>query len=189
MSIRAIVYLAITACLLGCVQSPKPLGKPLPELTYGHLISYSIQGGAVEIRQSFQPDKEMLKIAREFPMTPGVLLNRYARSRFITAEVPFKMVFDIARASLAKKPLKENMIGILTGAATEVYVLDVFITMSLFQPDGSLSSPYTISLKRELLIPDRASLAENEFRKFEFLEQALTDIDLAVTNIITKKLQ
>ena len=69
------------------------------------------------------------------------------------------------------------MIGILSGSAAEYYTLDLFVTLSPIQQDGRLSDPYTIKIKRELLLPDNLSLAENEFRQFEFLEKVIQDID------------
>lgn len=184
-------FTILCTCLLliGCAQSPHPMGKPLPQLTYENLNAYTPYGGGVEIQQSFKPDTQTTKIAQAFPVAPDALLQRYAAHRFDQYKRPIKMVFDIKKASLLKKSDEDNLIGFLSGASEDSYLLDIYITMSPVEAGGFFSEPFTIALKRELFLPQRLSLAEREFRQFEFLEQAMNDIDGVVTKFVTEKMR
>ncbi len=183
--------ITIFACLLlvGCAQNSQPMGKPLPQLSYEHLTPYKAYSGGVEVRQSFKPDATTLKVAAEFPLAPETLLQRYATQRFDRYQRPIKMVFDVQNAALSKKADQENLLGFLSGAAENMYVLNIDIKMSPVQDGGGFSEPFTIALKRELFLPQNFSLAEKEFRQFEFLEQAMNDIDRVVTKFVTERMQ
>lgn len=87
-----------------------------------------------------------------------------------------------------KKSDDENIIGFLSGAAENAYLLDIYITMSPVTQNGSLTKPFTIAMKRELFLPQRISLAEREMRQFEFLEKAIVDIDAVVTKFVQERM-
>lgn len=191
MKIRLSKITVLLSCLLvgACTHNPQPMGKPLPQLTYEHLNAYRPYGGGVEVRQSFQPDAQAAKTIREFPVAPDELLQRYASQRFDQYERPIKMLFDIQKASITKKSDAENLVGFLSGASENSYLLDIYIMMSPVRANGALSKPFTISLQRTLNLPQRLSLAEKEFRQFEFLEQAMNDVDHVVTEFVTQKMR
>lgn len=191
MTIKPLNYLLFPLCLLvmGCSQNPQPLGKPLPQLTYAHLNAYKPFGGGVEVRQSYVADAQTIKTAKEFPIMPDALLGKYAFHRFDRYQRPIKLIFDIKQSSLIKKADEDNLVGFLSGAAEDYYTLQVAIAMSPVRGDGSLSDPFTINLKRELYLPQRLSLAEREFRQFEFLEQIIIDIDRVVTQLYEQRMR
>ena len=186
--LKTSLFILLLLCLTGCSYNPQPIGKPLPKLTYEHLYPYQVYGGATQIRQSFEPTKRMNEVISEFPIAPGILLERYAAHRFVTQGTQTKMVFNIERAAIAKKSDDENIIGFLSGAAENAYLLDIYITMSPVAQNGSLTKPFTIAMKRELFLPQRISLAEREMRQFEFLEKAIVDIDAVVTKFVQERM-
>ena len=179
--------------LVGCAETPKPMGMPLPDISYDHLNPYTVRGGRVDIRQSYKPDETTKAIAKEFPIAPDLLLRRYAYNRFVTESLPVQMVFNIEKASLTKEIYDANTVsnvtGFFTGAAQDVYGLDVSLSLFIIDKQGHLQKPFKVGLKREALIRQNLSLAEKEFRLFEFLEQSMSDIDRAIVDIVTQKLQ
>ncbi len=178
------LFLLTFILLLGaCSSSSHPIGKPLPSLSYTHLSPYSPYGGAVELRQSAIVSERSRAITQELVMAPDALINQYAQSRFVTSSLPVRSVFDIAKLSLTKKTDADNLMGILSGAAADYYTLDLAINIHPIR-NGQMTQPYTIKIKRELLIPDQASLAEKEIRQFEFLERVVSDIDKTITKFI-----
>lgn len=142
--------------------------------------------------QSFQPSPRGIKTMREFPVELSSLITRYANSRFETQErapqKPIKLVFDIQKASIIKQSDEENLVGFLSGAAENYYLLDVKLALFPLNARGEKLEPFTIKLKRELFLPQRISLAEREFRQFEFLEKVMIDIDRTITEFYNARM-
>lgn len=181
-----IIHLALITFILvlgACSSTPHPIGKPLPSLSFTHLNPYSPYNGAVEIRQSAKLNERTKVAISEFVKAPEALIKQYAQSRFVTAGRPVKSIFDIEKLSLNKKTDADNIMGILSGAAADYYTLDLLIAIYPLR-NGQATQPYTITIKRELLIPDQSSLAEKEIRQFEFLERIIADIDKTVTGFM-----
>lgn len=180
-----IIMLSSFILLGACAQNPQPLGKPMPTLTYTHLMPYKVQGGSVKVMQSAVIDAASDAAMQGFIMRPDTLLNRYAKARFMGVEqdysLPQKAVFNIEQLSLVKKSDEQNIVGILSGAAVDYYTLNVFVSLTPMAENGRVMKPYTIKLKRELLVPERSSLAEREMLEFEFLEKMIDDIDAKIT--------
>lgn len=181
-----IIHLALITFILvlgACSSTPHPVGKPLPSLSYTHLTPYSPYNGAVEIRQSAKLSERTKGAIKEFVMAPNQLIQQYAQSRFVTSARPIKTIFDIKKLSLNKKTDADNIMGILSGAAADYYTMDLLIAIYPLR-NGQTTQPYTIKIKRELLIPDQSSLAEKEIRQFEFLERMIADIDKTIAGFM-----
>lgn len=183
------VVLGVGLSLVGCTQNPQPLGKPLPQLTYENLQPLTPWQGAVNIRQSFRPDVRAIEAAKEFKTPPDVLLQRYAGHRFMTEGRPVKLVFDIRDATVIKKTDEENLIGFLSGASKDTYVLTYAIRMLPVDENGAEKDPFIINMKRELFIPHRSSLSDREYLQFEFLENAIHDIDKIVSEMVNTRMR
>ena len=179
--------LSLSLCIAACSSVDTPMGKPLPELTYSNLNPYSVFGGSVLVRESHK--ENAVAQTQNFVIAPDALLHRYAMNRFFTEGGPQKMVFDIRKASVKHDVKETGVMGFVSGSDKDIYYLDILIAMSVVKLDGSLNKPYTITIQRELEVSQNASIAEREFAQFEFLEKAMTDIDRAVTEIVTNKLQ
>lgn len=180
------LILVISLFLTACGSVDKPMGKPLPQLTYSNLNPYSVYGGSVEIRESY---RQVGGKNAHFVMAPEKLLKDYAINRFYTTGQPRTMVFDIQKASITESVKDSGMMGFVTGADKDVYDLNILIAMHVIRRDGTLQDPFTIALNRQLDVSQNASIAEREIEQFEFLEKAMTDIDKAVTDIVVKRLQ
>lgn len=174
--------------LAGCGSTSHPMGKPLPTLSYSHLEPYSPYQGSVDIRQSAQLTPKTKQALEQFVLMPDLLIKQYASKRFLTPQTapnrPVKAVFDIQKLAFSKKTDADNVVGILSGAAADYYTMDLLIALHPVAPDGRLTQPYTIKIKRELLIPDQTSLAQKEVRQFEFLEKVISDIDKTITGFM-----
>lgn len=188
--VHSFLFIILFAPLLiaGCAQNPQPLGRAVPDLRYDHLEPYTVRGGAVQIRQGYRLNDQTKAAFQDFQKSPDMVLMDYAYQRFLTQGRPVAMVFNIEKLSMRKLSDKENIIGFLSGAAADSYILDLFISLSPVKGDGTLSDPYTIKLQRRLDIPSQSSLAEREFRQFEFIEKIIHDLDRAITTIVTEKL-
>ncbi len=176
-------------CLVGCTHNAKPLGKPLPNLTYENLNPYLVSGGRVRIQQSFQPDLETKKYAARFPIAPDALINRYANRRFVTSpQYPEKLVFDIKQAKISKVSDEDNLVGFLSGSSYDFYKMNISIAMTPVRADGQRAAPFTIKFTKDIHVPQNASVAEREVMQFEVLEKMMLQIDSVVTDMVQNKM-
>lgn len=175
-------------CLVSCTSTPHPLGKPLPALSFDYLEPYLVHGGSVRIEQSFVPNRQNQILAGQMVEAPEKILMRYAQSRFNTEAGDHRLVFDLKNASLVKNSDHNNMADFFLGRAEDHYTLDLFIVMTPIRADGHRAAPFTIRLKRNLTFSQNVSVAEREFRQFEFFEKMITDIDTQVTHLVKHKM-
>jgi hypothetical protein len=210
-----VVVISLCLCanllLAGCSHNAHPTGKPLPQLSFDHLNPYAIHGGAVRIQQSFVEHPQSKAISTTFPIVPAELLQRYAAKRFVTQQnangqhgehgehgehgqqhrqlgVQDRLVFDIKDASLSRMSDPEGLVNFFSGLAEDYYTLHIDIAMTPIRADGHRAAPFTVKLNRRLSLAHNLSLAERQFRQFEFLETALTDIDQSITQLVKHKL-
>lgn len=182
------IFLVAVLFLIGCSYAENPMGKPLPKLSYENLNPYSVHRGSVIIQQSFKPDEQTKRLSAELPVAPDRIIQRYASRRFITGGTSAKLVFDIQDATLVKVADEDNLVGFLSGAAEDYYKFNVFIAMTPIRADGKRAAPFTIKLNRQLIVSQNASVAEREFRQFEFLEKMIADIDRTVSDMVINKM-
>ncbi len=185
---RNFIFVLFVVLLSACSHNAQPIGKPLPQLSFEHLNPYSVHGGAVRIQNSFVEHPRSKALSDEFPISPSKLLQRYAQKRFVTQGTPPRLVFDIKDVSLSQMNDPEGLMGFFTGAAVNYYTLNVDIAMTPIRRDGHRAAPFSVKLNRRLSLPHNVSLAEKEFRQFEFLEKALSDIDRSITQIVQYKM-
>ena len=175
--------------IVGCSQNPQPLGKPVPDITYTHLQPYSVRGGSVAVRQSYVPTATEQQVIDNFVIAPDILLKRYAQNRFITAGKPMHLSFDIKKASLKKTVHRAAGVENLFGGGEDIYQAHIIVLLTPTKISGLNPRPYIIELHKTLFLSHNLSLAETEFRQFEFLETVMEDIDRGVIKIITGKFQ
>lgn len=170
--------------LWACTSSPSPMGKPLPHLDYSALTPYTVKSGYVEVRRSYQKYDRPQQAS--FVRSPDIAMENYAFNRFQVQGDNRRMVFDIQKLNLTKRDEKLKYYNSLFGNERHIYNFELFISLIPIDQNSAASAPYTISIDRELVIMPDLSVAEKEFRQFEFLEKIMNDIDAAVTNIVGK---
>ncbi len=184
--------LALVILLTACSHNPKPMGKPLPTLSYQHLQPMTILGGSVRLQQSFRPNAMHETTRKQFPYEPAQILMTYATQRFVHngagQGLNDKLVFDIQEASLSKVSDQDNLVGFLSGRAEDMYKLKILIHMIPIRADGQRAAPFKISYKRQLGIPQNTTLAQREFRQFEMIEKAIVAIDQRLITMVNTQM-
>ncbi len=176
--------LLILLVIMGCTQPPSPMGKPLPHFDYSALTPYKIREGKVGIKKTYQAYPRLTQA--DFIRSPDMTVEQYAISRFETDNGIQKMVFDIQKLSMTKQKQKMSFFNSLFGNEKEIYHFELFIAMIPLNIQGRAEKPYTVQIDRKLILTPDYSIAEREFRQFEFLEKNMNDLDRAVNNIISK---
>ena len=77
----------------------------------------------------------------------------------------------------------------LTFQEEEQYHLLIDISMFPISEKSKSSAPYGINIDRTLKLSENLSLSQKEFRQFEFIEKAMSDIDRAIMDIITNRIR
>jgi hypothetical protein len=144
----------------------------------------------VRILPSYTPDAQTVAASQALGYSPAVLLENYARNRFVTGGAPVTMIFDIKQASLSKNARPTDPLLFMTGMEHNHYKLDILIEMAPLDEARRTMEPYTVYLEQKLVLsPDTMSLAERDNRKFQWIESAMVQVDRAVSNIVTTYLQ
>jgi len=175
-----IAVLFVTAC----TSSPSPMGKPLPSFDYSALTPYTIQQGYVEVRNSYLQYERPTQA--DFIRSPDVTVQNYTSQRFNRQKGMKRMVFDVQKLSLTKEIKDLKYFDSMFGDQKEIYKLNLFVAMIPISEAGQAGKPYTITMNREMTLTPDHSIAAREFRQFEFLEKAMSDLDAAVTDIVAK---
>lgn len=179
-----IFILSVLFILSACSGAADRMGKPLPSLDYSALTPYAVQQGRVEVRKSYTEYERPTQAS--FVRSPEFTIENYALSRFDLVTGVRRMVFDIQKLSLIRQEQKLKYFDSFFGNKRDVYQFNLFVTMIPVQESGTARAPYTIDIDRTLTLTPDLSIAEREFRQFEFLEKAMSDLDKAVSDIVTK---
>jgi len=181
---RFLVFMLVIVFLPGCSTSPAPMGKPLPQLDFRSLAPVTVANGAVAIEggDAKAGGNEV------FIINPRAAINAYAENRFRTGGAVTRMIFDIRTAQITKTENAGAGFSLFDNNKREVYDMEILLYLTPLTRQGAVTQPYTIAMNRSLVLPYNTSLAEREFRQFEFLEKVIQDIDAAVMDIVTNKI-
>lgn len=181
--IRILAFVCVLA-VSACTSTPSPMGKPLPHFDYSALNPYFIRQGHAEIKESYLQYKRPNQ--PDFVRSPEITFNNYAYNRFDTKAGKRRLVFDIQRLNLIRSKQELKYFESLFGDQKDVYMLDFVVAMVPVDSAGKTYAAYTISFKKRLVLTPDMSVAEREFRQFEFLETVMSTLDKGVTEIVTK---
>jgi len=179
-----IFSLLVLVFVVGCSSNPAPMGKPLPNFDYSALTPYTIQQGYVEVRNSYLQYERPTQA--DFVRSPDVTVQNYALQRFNRQKGMKRMVFDVQKLSLTKEIKDLKYFDSMFGDQKEIYKFNLFVAMIPINEQGQAGKPYTVTMDREMTLTPDHSIAAREFRQFEFLEKAMSDLDGAVTDIVAK---
>ena len=186
----SVKFIFLSICLVGtvsCTRSEAPLGKPVPSLSYNHLGAVRVSGGAVQVNK---PEVRPVSDIGDFVADPYEVLSTYADRRFYQdSKLSPRMVFQINQAEIKKIIPTKTAFERLTFQEEEQYHLLIDISMFPISEKSKSSAPYGINIDRTLKLSENLSLSQKEFRQFEFIEKAMSDIDRAIMDIITNRIR
>jgi len=186
-------FLLLTACSLislGACTTTMPESKTVPDLTFAHLQPMQVRVGAVNVDNRFIPGSDPRDVSSSFPSPPDVALRRYAETRLQPAGIDgtLKFVIEDAHIYQGVEQPDNKFINWTKMDKLDVYDITVRIRLYVAHDSGSESNHAILNLHRTLSIPQRFSLAEKEQEKFKFLELLMGDVDKAVTDAVTNKM-
>ncbi len=174
------LFLCLSAILIlgACTHQAEPMGKPLPDITYSHLTPLMVNDGAVEIKRSYalKNPQEKRSESIDFVMPLDVVLSRYLQNRFVTTGDIKGGVIDMERVDTLYHKASNRI-------DDDIYQVDILISIT-----PSNATPTTLTMKKSLPLKQSYTLAEREFRQFEFIELIISELDVTINDLVKNKL-
>jgi hypothetical protein len=177
-------------CLSACTSTPAPEGKPLPDMTFAHVLDIPVRASVVNIDNKYDPKTNPKDMSIDFPVTPDLAAQRYAEKRFEPDGSPGTFFFVIENSFVSHSVIEpEGTISKLTGFQNKDRY-DVYLTLRLYRrdQDGKESKNAVLNFNRYITIPQRYSLSRKEQVKFQFIEYLVEDLDKALLNVIADRM-
>lgn len=180
-------FFVVSLCLLlltSCADTPKPRGKPAPDLQYSYLQKLNVFGGGAVIKQSFVNELNTNKDGSDLAIPLPVLLGEYLNDRFLIDDKNPNFEIDINKIEVTRAVHEGTFGGLLGG--DEKIVTDIIL---LFKPlkTNSLDQIYKLTVQRRLIINSDMPLADRELAEVELLEAIIGDIDQKIMTLFAPK--
>lgn len=184
----------LMSCVSGGMLGNKTGGKPLPDLTFDHIVPVQLTVSDIAVQNNYDPARDEKDVSSNFPTPPDILLRRYADKKFSIAQLAQNdgriFTFIIEDASIHEtliEPDNKLLKWVRMGGKNRY---DVAIKLRMFTTDiaGQESAHSVLTFKRYISIPQSYSLNEKELEQFGFLELLMKDVDEAVTISLRDKI-
>ncbi len=185
-------YAVLVLCALmlaGCTSST-PEGKPMPELTFAHIVPLPVDVAAIAVENKYDPSADPRDMSSSFPTPPDIVLRRYADKRLQATGPANTLKFVIEDAPIYQSLVQPagNFTLWMGMKRKELYEVAMKIRMFTVDDAGQESTHSILNIRRSIAIPERYSLSRKEEEKFKFLEMLMDDVDRAVTQTLTDKM-
>lgn len=170
--------------LVSCTSTPKPEGKPLPEMTFSHYLPMTLDLAKVDIKNKYNPGADPADVSGTFPTSPDVALRLYAQNKLRTKGRSGQLVFTIEEAKVLHSVQESDnkLSRWLKQNRTETYEMFISIKLDSIKNTGKLTT--VLNMQKSFTLPESVSLAERELLQMTFLEGVVKDIDKALTESI-----
>lgn len=178
-------YLPFLSVLLltACADTPKPRGKPAPDLQYSHLEKLHARGEGAVIKRSYVGSD----VGNDLSIPLPALVHRYLNSRFMVSLEEAGVEIDIKSLNVTREVTDEGVFGGLLGGDEHITAKVVLVFTPLIP--GTLDQIYTLTAQRRLMINANMSLADRELAEVELLEALIGDIDRKVVPLFAPKVR
>ena len=169
--------------LAACADTPKPRGKPAPDLQYSHFEKLHARGEGAVIRQSYAGGN----VGHDLSIPLPALINRYLHGRFMVSLETAGFEIDVRSLHVTRERTEEGVFGGLLGGDETITAKVVLVFTPLIP--GTLDQIYTLTAQRRLMINANMSLADRELAEVELLEALIGDIDRKIVPLFAPKVR
>ncbi|MCB9989331.1 MAG: hypothetical protein H6868_08395 [Rhodospirillales bacterium] len=175
--------------LAGCTSSI-PNGKPVPDLTFAHILPFYVDVSAVDIETRYNHMLDPEDISSGFATPPDIALRRYAEARLQPQGAMNTLKFIIEDASARLNVIEpENKIQSWAGIGRQDrYTVSVRLRLYTETAEGRQGTHSILKFSRDLTVPSSLSLVERETRQVEFLEAMMKAVDKAVVETLRDRM-
>lgn len=184
-SILSVFILAVLG-LPGCMSTPSPEGKPLPQMTFAHVEPLPVNVAAVEV--AGQPDPYF---EADFVVSPYNAARNYLGRRFRAGGYDGTLRLAVQSAKVTRSYAKSTqpVAGFLEVGGHDVYQVEMVIRLEHIGPSGHVLYGKTLTAKRAMNITEHASIAERERHQLESMEAMFSDLDPEVRRIVFEEMR
>jgi len=178
--------LILTSLLVlgACASMPSPEGKPMADLTFGHLSPVPLQVNNI-VRNEITQD-QLDRVPQSFTVPIDDLSNAYIKRRLQAAGGPETLTVTIEDLSVRyeQKDSESTVAGFLGVAKIDSYAITVTMNLLLEDPRSGAVRGRKFTARRVINISEHKSVAEREQHQLEGVEALFVDIDRAVLEIL-----
>ena len=179
------VLIFSSLCVLGaCSSMPSPEGKPMADLTFGHLSPVMLQVSDI-IRNEITQD-QLDRIPQNFTVPVDDLANAYIQRRLQAAGGPEKLSVTIDDLSVRyeQKDSDSAVAEFLGVAKIDSYAVTITMDLMLENERNGAVRGRKFTARRVINISEHVSVAERERKQLEGVEAMFVDIDRSVLDIL-----
>ena len=163
---------------------PSPEGKPMADLTFGHLSPVMLQVSDI-IRNEITQD-QLDRIPQNFTVPVDDLANAYIQRRLQAAGGPEKLSVTIDDLSVRyeQKDSDSAVAEFLGVAKIDSYAVTITMDLMLENERNGAVRGRKFTARRVINISEHVSVAERERKQLEGVEAMFVDIDRSVLDIL-----
>jgi len=179
--IRAAAPLAVAGVMLGACGTSTPTQR-LPEMTFAHLQTISVDVAAFEVINQFNPPLAAPHIEHLMPTSPAVALQQWLKDRFkgVGKTGTLRLIIEDARATETTLTKNESLKGKFTKQQSQRYDMTVKATMELRGIAGDLLASTTAQAEQSITAREDISLNDREKLWFDTVSQLMASFNQAM---------
>ena len=182
---KKFVLIFSSLLMLGaCSSMPSPEGKPMADLTFGHLSPVMLQVSDV-IRNDITQD-QLDSMPESFVVPVDDLTNAYIQRRLKAAGGSEKLSITVDDLSVRyeQKDSDSAVAEFLGVAKIDSYVVTITIDLMLENERNGAVRGRKFTARRVINISEHVSVAERERKQLQGVEAMFVDIDRSMLDIL-----
>ncbi len=193
--IRSLLVFPVIAIALfvgACSSSPKPEGKPLPQLTFDNTQPLMVNVSNVNTDNRYNPGNDINDVSASFPTPPDMAFVQYIEQRFRPSLYTGKSALNVVIEGMHVYQNEKKPDGALNKwlGFNDMDHYDVFLAvrLTLVNDYGHEGSQARLEFRGDLNIPEHYSIAKREKTQLRFLETFMKNVDDEFVKTLRDKL-
>lgn len=170
----AVALLSLTGCKL-----PAPPPPDFPQISFKQFGPIKLAVGQVEVLQDYNPPMKYPNVEQSFPVSPGLMAERWAKDRLIAAGGAGVARFTVNRASVVtvELPRDDSFKGKLTTQQTTRYDAVLEVTLEIRNDRGYRDAVVTARVDRSQTVAEDITEADRQRVWFKMTQEMGDDLN------------
>ena len=182
--IKTAMILSSVLVLGACASMPNPEGKPMADITFGHLSPVSLEVSDI-VRNGITQD-QLDRVPQSFTVPIDDLTNAYIKRRLKAVGGSERLTLTVEDLSVRyeQKRSDSTVADFLGVAKTDSYAITLTMNLMLQNESNGAMRGRKFTARRVINISEHKSVAEREQHQLEGVEALFMDVDSAVLDIL-----
>ena len=171
-------FVSLLVVFLAACETPV-VTQTLPELTYGHLSTFTLDVAAIAVKAKYLPPMKAPNVDHLFPTPPAKALRRWAADRLKAGGRRGSARFVIIDAQVKEVPLKldKSFTGAFTKQQSRRYEATVEVSLEILDDRGFRKGFANARVMRSRTLGEDASINDRERMWFDLTEALMRDFN------------